>query len=89
MTYTHKSLGVLTAALMLSACKEEEPNHTVQYFLDNADARAEMMAECEVMDDAISDANCRNASAAAQTVAREENRKNRSDAVKSLYGDGS
>lgn len=83
-------LGVLPLGLLLAGCfEEEEPNHTVQYFLDNPEARAEMMNKCEVMDDALSDANCLNASAATQSVAREENRQKTNDAVKSLYGDGS
>ncbi|MFV1761483.1 EexN family lipoprotein [Phaeobacter sp. A90a-4k] len=75
--------------LIIAGCQEDEPNHTVQYFLDNPEDRAEMLEKCEVMDDALSDANCLNATAAAQTVAREETRKSEKDAVKSLYGDGS
>lgn len=83
-------LGILPVGLLLSACwGKEAPNHTVQYFLDNAQAREEMLAECEVKDDAITDANCLNANAAAQTVAREKNKQSEQDAVKSLYGDGS
>jgi hypothetical protein len=85
-----RALGVLPLGLLLAGCfEEEEPNHTVQYFLDNPEARAEMMEKCEVMDDALTDANCLNASAATQSAAREENQKRQQDAVKSLYGDGS
>jgi len=85
-----RTISVLPVALLLAGCfEDEEPNHTVQYFLDNPDERAEMMQKCEVMDDALSDANCLNASAATQSVAREENRQKEKDAVKSLYGDGS
>lgn len=81
--------GVLAAGLLLAACQEEEPNHTVQYFLDNPSERKEMLAKCEVTDDAISDANCLNANAAALSAAREERRQRQKDAVQSLYGDGS
>ncbi|UWQ77470.1 EexN family lipoprotein [Leisingera sp. M658] len=81
--------GVLAAGLLLTACQEEEPNHTVQYFLDNPQARQEMLAKCEVTDNAISDANCINADTAARSVARDERRQRQKDAVQSLYGDGS
>ena len=82
-------LCALPIVLMVTACKEDEPNHTVQYFLDNAQAREEMMVKCEVTDEASSDANCVNATAATQAVVRETNRQSERDAVKSLYGDGS
>lgn len=81
--------GILSVGLLLAACQEEEPNHTVQYFLDNPQARQEMLAKCEITDNAISDANCLNADAAARSVASEERRQRQKDAVQSLYGDGS
>ena len=86
------NLRLLTAMpllLVISACKEDEPNHTVQYFQENNQAREETLANCEVMDDAISEANCVNAIEAAQIIAREQDRQSKRDAVKSLYGDGS
>ena len=86
------NLGLLAAMpllLVISACKEDEPNHTVQFFQENKQARKETLANCEVMDDANSEANCVNAIEAAQIIAREQDRQSKRDAVKSLYGDGS
>ncbi len=89
MKHNLRLLAAMPVLLVISACKEDEPNYTVQYFQENNQAREETLANCEVMDDAISDANCVNAIEAAQIIAREQDRQNKRDAVKSLYGDGS
>ncbi len=89
MKHNLRLLAAMPVLLVISACKEDEPNYTVQYFQENNQAREETLAKGEVMDDAISDANCVNAIEAAQIIAREQDRQNKRDAVKSLYGDGS
>jgi hypothetical protein len=82
-------LAAMPFLLATSACKEDEPNYTVQYFQENNQAREEMLVKCEVEDEASSDANCVNAIAAAQIFAQEKDRQSKREAVKSLYGDGS
>ena len=89
MKHNLKLLTAVPLLLVVSACKEDQPNHTVQYFQENNQARKEVLAKCEVMDEASSDANCVNAIEAAQIIAREQDRQSKKDAVKSLYGDGS
>ncbi|WP_298921057.1 EexN family lipoprotein [uncultured Roseobacter sp.] len=74
------------ALLTLSACNEEE-NRTVEFYLQNTDVRAEVLAKCEVADGSVLEANCKNALEAkaqsAETTARE---KNLSD-MNNLFGD--
>ncbi|CCJ51899.1 EexN family lipoprotein [Bordetella parapertussis] len=38
---------ILLMASALSACKDSEPTHDVQYYLDHPKERAEKLAECE------------------------------------------
>lgn len=38
---------ILLVASALSACKDSEPTHDVQYYLDNPKERAEKLAECK------------------------------------------
>ncbi|WP_282063600.1 EexN family lipoprotein [Roseobacter litoralis] len=89
MKHNPTLLVAVPLLLVVSACKEDKPNHTVQYFQENNQARIEALTKCEVMNEASSDANCVNAIEAAQIIAREQDRQSKKDAVRSLYGDGS
>ncbi|WP_282128041.1 EexN family lipoprotein [Roseobacter litoralis] len=74
--------------LMVSGCKDDGPNKTVEYYLSNAKERASVSKNCETMDNAATEANCINAQKAEEVQATEKNRENRSDAVNSLFGTG-
>lgn len=80
-----KSLAII-ALLAVSACKEEE-NRTVEFYLQNADVRAAVLAKCEVKDGSVLEANCKNAlEAEAQTAETTAREKNLSD-MNTLFGD--
>ena len=83
------SAALITMVLMVSGCKDDEPNRTVEHYLNDADDRAAMLTKCEVMDNATSEANCVNAQKAAEIQTTETNNKNSSDAINSLFGSGS
>ena len=80
------SAALLLVSLTISGCKDEEPNRTVDYYLNNADARIETLAKCETMDGASLEANCVNAQKASEIQAAKTNKEDRSDAVNSLFG---
>ena len=80
-----KSFAII-ALLAVSACKEEE-NRTVEFYLQNADVRAEVLAKCEVTDGSVLEANCKNAlEAEAQNAETTARKKNLSD-MNTLFGD--
>lgn len=80
-----KSFAII-ALLAVSACKEEE-NRTVEFYLQNADARAEVLAKCEVTDGSVLEANCKNAQEAeVQSKETSARKKNLSD-MNTLFGD--
>lgn len=82
----HINSFAIIALLAASACKEEE-NRTVEFYLQNVDVRAEVLAKCEVIDGSVLEANCKNAQEAevqsAETSAR---KKNLSD-MNTLFGE--
>lgn len=80
------SAALLLVTLAIPGCKDEEPNRTVDYYLNNADAHIETLAKCETMDGASLEANCVNAQKASEIQAAETNKEDRSDAVNSLFG---
>ncbi len=80
-----KSYAII-ALLAVSACKEEE-NRTVEFYLQNADARAEVLAKCEVTDGSVLEANCKNAQEAELQSAEETSRKKNLTDMNTLFGD--
>ncbi|WP_299960853.1 EexN family lipoprotein [uncultured Roseobacter sp.] len=82
----HINSFAIIALLAVSACKEEE-NRTVEFYLQNADVRAEMLAKCEVIDGSVLEANCRNAQEAEVQSAQETSRKKNLSDMNTLFGD--
>lgn len=82
----HINSFAIIALLAVSACKEEE-NRTVEFYLQNADVRAEVLAKCEVTDGSVLEANCRNAQAAEVQSAQETSRKKNLSDMNTLFGD--
>lgn len=82
------SMALVALILIVPGCKDEEPNRTVEFYLENADERLSTLAKCETLDNAESEANCINALKAKEIQATEKNRENRNDAVNSLFGNG-
>lgn len=80
------SAALITMVLMVSGCKDDEPNRTVEHYLNNAEERTAQLAKCEVLDNAVSEANCVNAQKASEIHAAETNRENSSNAINSLFG---
>ena len=80
-----KSFAII-ALLAVSACKEEE-NRTVEFYLENADVRAEVLAKCEVTDGSVLEANCKNAREAEIQSAEETSRKKNLTDMNTLFGD--
>lgn len=80
-----QSLAII-ALLAVSACKEEE-NRTVEFYLENADERAEVLAECEVTDGSVLEANCKNAQEAEIQVSETTTREKNLSDMNTLFGD--
>jgi CRISPR/Cas system-associated protein Cas7 (RAMP superfamily) len=80
------SVALFFVALTVSGCKDEEPNRSVDNYLNYVDERIEMIEKCEAMDGASLEANCVNAQKASEIQASKTNKEDRSDAVNSLFG---
>ena len=57
----------LVGLVLLAGCKTEEIQ-TVQYYLDNEDARQERLEKCDRQHGSFDDANCVNARQAQETA---------------------
>ncbi|MEP3329829.1 EexN family lipoprotein [Sedimentitalea sp.] len=76
----------IISLLAVSACQEDE-NKTVEFFLENPEARAEILAKCEVTDAATLDANCKNALDAEIRSSEAATRKKNLSDMNTLFGD--
>lgn len=83
---SHIQTFAIVALLAVSACKEEEIR-TVEFYFENADARAEMLAKCEVTDGSVLNANCKNAQEAETQSAENSARKKNLSDMNTLFGD--
>ena len=79
-------VSIIALGVLLSACRSED-TQTVQFYLDNEDARAERLATCEVQDRADEDANCVNARRALTQAKTLETKKMWEDQLEALQPD--
>ncbi|MFK7941501.1 MAG: EexN family lipoprotein [Paracoccaceae bacterium] len=82
----HIQTLAIMALLAVSACKEEE-NRTVEFYLENADVRAEVIAKCEVTDGSVLEANCKNAREAEVQISENTAREKNLSDMNTLFGD--
>ena len=82
----HIQTFAILALLAVSACKEEQVR-TVDFYLENSDVRAEMVAKCEVTDGSVLNANCKNAQEAETQNAENSARKKNLSDMNTLFGE--
>ncbi|MGY9047564.1 MAG: EexN family lipoprotein [Rhodobacterales bacterium] len=67
-------LSSIVAAALLTGCKDEDQNHTVEHFSAHPAERRAMLETCEVSDQSMDDANCVNAREAARKSQTDKDR---------------
>lgn len=82
----HIQYFAIIALLAVSACKEKE-NRTLEFYLENADSRVEVLLECEVTDGSVLDANCKNAQEAETQISENTAREKNLSDMNTLFGD--